>query len=93
MIQTSQHFRNAEIISLLSKYNSTIICYNSATCKQCAIFILEETDMSKNKKPSGKPRNFVAVHAHEFNKAQVHQDKKKKIKNGYEKHRKGLEDS
>ncbi len=48
--------------------------------------------MSKNKKPS-KPRNFVAVHAHEFNKAQVHQDKKKKIKNGYEKHRKGLEDS
>jgi hypothetical protein len=49
--------------------------------------------MSKNKKPSGKPRNFVAIHAHEFNKAQVHQDKKKKIKNGYEKHRKGLEDS
>lgn len=44
--------------------------------------------MSKNKKPDNAPRNFVAVHAHEFNSHQVHQDRKQRHKNGYQKHKK-----
>lgn len=51
------------------------------------------SNTNKNKKPKNAPRNFVAVHAGEFNKAQVHVDKKKREKNGYAKYPKGLEDS
>lgn len=34
--------------------------------------------------------NFVAKHAHKVNKAQVHTDRKKASKKGYQKHKKHL---
>ena len=37
-----------------------------------------------------KSNNFVAKHMHKFNKAVVEQDRKKGIKRGYVKHKKGL---
>ena len=36
-----------------------------------------------------KPRNFVHTHGVEFNKAQVHVDRKKRDRDGYKKHKKG----
>ncbi|AAQ64356.1 hypothetical protein KVP40.0286 [Vibrio phage KVP40] len=36
--------------------------------------------MSKNKKPSNKPQNFVAKHMNTFNHASVEEDRKKKSK-------------
>lgn len=36
---------------------------------------------------SQKQNNFVAKHANDFNKAQVHVDRKKSAKRGYEKHK------
>jgi len=40
----------------------------------------------KQKKIS-MPTNLVAKHAKKFNKAAVHQDRKKSLKKGYRKHR------
>ena len=34
-----------------------------------------------------KARNFVAKHAHEFNKAAMHADRKHRAKRGYTKHK------
>lgn len=39
-----------------------------------------------------KARNFVAKHAYQYNKATVHDCRKTKIKNGYQKHRKQVKD-
>lgn len=54
----------------------------------CCAHFLYPMEIVMSKKPANAPRNFVAVHAHEFNKAQVHQDRKKKQKDGYQKHKK-----
>ena len=41
------------------------------------------------KKPALVLNNFVAKHMHEVNQSQVFVDRKKDLKRGYEKHKKG----
>lgn len=46
--------------------------------------------MKMKRKPAPEP-NFVAKHAHEFNKSVVFIDRKKSLKKGYRKHKQGIE--
>lgn len=47
-------------------------------------------NMAKKKlQPELVVRNFVAKHMHEINKSQVFVDRKKNLKRGYDKHKKG----
>lgn len=45
--------------------------------------------MAKKKQPELIVHNFVAKHMHEVNKSQVFVDRKKDLKRGYQKHKKG----
>ena len=40
-----------------------------------------------------KSRNWVAKHAHQYNRPEVHRDKKKALKRGYRKHKKSPDQS
>ena len=51
--------------------------------------LMREKEMAKKKQPEVVVHNFVAKHMHEVNKSQVFVDRKKDLKRGYSKHRKG----